>query len=458
VRAPRVPGIARRAATAVAALAALAACGGEGGGVVDPPGGAAGRVRVTANRTATIDEVSAVTLAAEVRTAAGAPVPGAAVTWDALEPGVATVGADGVVRGVAPGVARVVARAAGAGAVAPDTAVVTVEPAAVARVVAADTALPAALAVGDTGTVTAGLVAAGGAALAPTHGRAVTWASGDPGVLAVTPDGRVTARAAGTAVLTATSGPRTGGAPGTPGGGATTTLPVTVAAAPFRVALTLEPSVTPAVAEAARAAARRWERVVARGSAAPLDRRTPTCDPYAGLAAGRFAVTVRVAPSGAGPNTAEAAQACLRTDYQGAAVVVTVDPGLAARAEAGGPGGGGGPDVAAVLAHEVGHGLGLGGWRYGQPAPMVDAGLTAFTGAQAAAAWQAMGGGGFAPLQVGAPGPVSHWSHAGGLCGELLAPVVTRDSRLSAVTLAALVDLGWAVRAERAEAYTRRTC
>lgn len=419
----------------------LAACSGGGdggGGVVEPT--PTGRVAVTGNRAATIDEVGSVTLQAEVRTAAGAVVPGAGVNWVALEPAVATVGADGVVRGVAPGVAHVVASAAGGTRATPDTAVVTVTPAAVARVVPADTALPAALAAGDTGTVTATLRAANDAALGPSAARTVTWTSADPAVVAVTADGRVTARAAGTTTLAATSG------------GVTGFLPLTVAAAPFRVQLTLDPSVTPAVAAATQAAVRRWERRVAQGSAAPLDARMAACGAYAGLAAGRFAVRVRVAPSPEGPYTGQASQDCLRTDYQGVAVTVTVDTGLAVRAAADA---GAQQDVAAVVTHEIGHGLGLGAWRYQTPAPQVDAGATTFLGTRAAAAWQALGGGGFTPLQAGS---VAHWSQPGGLCGELMAPVVSRGSALSAVTLGALVDLGWTVRAERTEPYTRRTC
>ena len=84
--------------------------------------------------------------------------------------------------------------------------------------------------------------------------------------------------------------------------------------------------------------------------------------------------------------------------------------------------------------------------------------VTAFTGSQAAAAWQALGGTGYAPVQAVQPGPNTHWSQAAGLCQELMAPTVNAQSRLSALTLAALADLGWSVRLERAEPYTRGSC
>lgn len=146
------------------------------------------------------------------RDSTGAPTP-RAVTWEALDPGVAVVSADGVVRGVSPGQARVVARSGGSSA----SVVVTVSAARAPSAAAAPAAPPAesrarpmpqpvpeatvarltlepgelALAVGAQGRLTAD--------------RPVTWRSSNPGVASVDAGGVVTALAAGTATIVASA-------------------------------------------------------------------------------------------------------------------------------------------------------------------------------------------------------------------------------------------------------------
>ena len=436
---------------AVAVTTALTACasGGGDGGAPVAPGPTVRAVRVISNRTATVDETGSVALVATATAADGSSVGGTAFAWTSLDPSVATVDGTGVVHAVAPGVAHVVVAAPVAPQATPDTATITVTAAQVAKVVASDSALPAALAVGDTGTVQAALLSAGGTTLAPTNGRAVTWASAAPGIVQITPDGHLTALATGAAVLTATSG-----AAGTAGNGAAGSITVQVLAAPFRVVFAFDASVPSAVQTAARAAARRWEHLIAQGSPAALDRRTSACDPEVGLAPGQFAVALRVAPSPEGPYTGAGGPNCLRTDYQGAASGVVLDTGIVSSAYAPGPQG---PAfLAALVAHEIGHGLGIGSWRYQSPAAKVDATLTMFLGAQAATAWQGLGGSGNAPVQPN--NSAAHWSEPGGLCGELMAPHVSSASVISSVSLGALTDLGWTVRSDRAEAYVRKTC
>jgi serine/threonine-protein kinase len=173
-------------------------------------------------------------LTAVLRDSAGASVP-AAVLWEALDPQVAVVSADGLVRGVTAGQGRVVARSGGASA----SAVVTVSPAAVppaptatrtvegpARVASVGVSPPGlSLAVGESARLTAALRAADGAALS---GRPIAWTSSDSRVARVNPDGSVTAAAPGTALVTASVE------------SASATVAVTVSTAPV-AAIAVEP-------------------------------------------------------------------------------------------------------------------------------------------------------------------------------------------------------------------------
>jgi subtilisin family serine protease len=88
-------------------------------------GGTVAVVRVEPGRD-TIPVGGTVQLRAAARDAAGEPV-FANIDWTSLDPGIATVSAHGMVRGIAPGTARIVAMAGTAA----DTAIIVVQPAAV---------------------------------------------------------------------------------------------------------------------------------------------------------------------------------------------------------------------------------------------------------------------------------------------------------------------------------------
>jgi hypothetical protein len=103
-----------------------------------------------------------------------------------------------------------------------------------------------------------------------------------------------------------------------------------------------------------------------------------------------------------------------------------------------------------IIAHEVGHVFGIGvGWDEGAGGALVEGDTLSndpiFTGVQARRAFALLGdsrnfSGRLVPLQLGVLG---HW-RSGALGGELMAPVVTLTRQpLSAVTAAALQDLGW---------------
>lgn len=147
-------------------------------------------------------------LQAVPRDATGAATP-SDVNWEALDPAVATVSAQGLVRGVRQGQGRVVARSGGSSA----SVVVTVAaappppaapragaPPPVASMALSPTTLT--LTVGETASLTASPRAADGSSLPD---RRVTYASSEPRVASVSADGVVTAHAAGTVQITGTT-------------------------------------------------------------------------------------------------------------------------------------------------------------------------------------------------------------------------------------------------------------
>lgn len=135
-------------------------------------------------------------LSARVRSPDGELLPRVSVTWSSSDESVAAVGPDGVVAGRAPGTA-VIRAVAGKGS---GSTTVTVVPVPVASVVVSpDTAT---LVAGSTWKLTAVLRDASGAVLT---GRAVAWSSDDESVASVAPDGSVTARGEGTALIAAES-------------------------------------------------------------------------------------------------------------------------------------------------------------------------------------------------------------------------------------------------------------
>lgn len=170
-----------------------------------PPAGPPADVRVTPAQ-AQVRVGATTPLAAAVQDAAGQALRGVAVSWQALDPGLATVSGQGTVTGVSDGTARVVASIAGYS----DTATVLVMPVeppgdstgAVASVAVAPGALT--LRPGTTGQLS---VAVRDAAGVPVNGRAVTWTTDNGLVARVDPSGNgalITAASAGSAEVTAT--------------------------------------------------------------------------------------------------------------------------------------------------------------------------------------------------------------------------------------------------------------
>lgn len=135
-------------------------------------------------------------LSAQVTDQNGKVVSGAVVTWSSGNPAVATVdAASGVVTAVAPGVDTVTATSN----TLTGTAVITVKLVPVVTV----TLTPdnPSLYVGQTTTLVPTVSDSAGNALSLT-GRAVSWSSNNAGVAAVDNTGKVTAKAAGSAVIT----------------------------------------------------------------------------------------------------------------------------------------------------------------------------------------------------------------------------------------------------------------
>ena len=135
------------------------------------------------------------TLVATPLSSSGQPLAGRLVTWSSGTPTVATVSASGLVTAVAAGTANIIATSEGQSG----SATITVTPQPVASLsVTGKTALV----VGDTTTLVATPRNASGQ---PLSGRVITWSSGTPTVATVSANGLVTAIAAGSAVITATT-------------------------------------------------------------------------------------------------------------------------------------------------------------------------------------------------------------------------------------------------------------
>ena len=116
----------------------------------------------------------------------------------------------------------------------------------------------------------------------------------------------------------------------------------------------------------------------------------------------------------------------------------------------------GGQYLMNIISHEIGHVLGIGGERWGSLLSGIDGPDPHFTGAQAVAAFNSVGGDAYSlgekvPVaNLGAVG--THWRQS--IFGpELMATVTNFSNPISLVTVAALADLGWEVDFGRAEPY-----
>jgi uncharacterized protein YjdB len=137
-----------------------------------------------------------VSLTATTLDSAGSVLTGRAMTWSSNSAAVATVNASGVLSAVAPGSTTVTATSEGRSG----TASVTVSSVPVASVTVAPAS--ASLQVGQTVQLTATPKDANGGVLS---GRVITWSSNDTTIAKASQSGLATARAAGSATITATS-------------------------------------------------------------------------------------------------------------------------------------------------------------------------------------------------------------------------------------------------------------
>ena len=142
------------------------------------------------------------TLSASVSNALGQVIGGAAVSWSSTDVSIASV-SGGVVSALAPGTVTVTATSGVASA----SVNVTVTPSSVATVTVSISigSLPA-------GSMTTATVALADAAGLPLTGRVVAWGTSNSAVAAVSSGGTITAVAAGTCTITATSEGKSGSA------------------------------------------------------------------------------------------------------------------------------------------------------------------------------------------------------------------------------------------------------
>ena len=154
-------------------------------------------VSITPSRSS-IEVDGTVQLAAQPKDARGNALAGRPVQWTSGSSDIATVGADGTVKGIAVGSATITAIAEGKSATASVTVVLT-------RVdVASVTIAPngGELDVGERLQLAAELKDARGSAI---RDRTPSWVSSDPAVATVTPTGQVSAISSGTTTITASS-------------------------------------------------------------------------------------------------------------------------------------------------------------------------------------------------------------------------------------------------------------
>jgi len=168
--------------------------------VSEPQSGPGEVERVVASTSSVVfDEIGATRqLEAAAVDGSSQPVPGVSLMWLSLDPSIASVNDDGLVTALAEGVARVGVGAPCCGVA--DTVQVRVEQ------VPAQVALqPGSLDLvsGEAATVVASVADANGHEISEPY---VRWQSADPAVATVNQSGRVTARSAGSTVVTATSG------------------------------------------------------------------------------------------------------------------------------------------------------------------------------------------------------------------------------------------------------------
>jgi serine/threonine-protein kinase len=161
------------------------------------------RVQLRASRTDAILPGQTVNVAATVRDESGKPIRNAPLRWSSSDPRVATVDATGTVLGIAEGSARISAQS---GTVSEAVTVsVNAPPPDPAVVVTVEFAEIPSMTVGDSVRLNAvARNALGGAAT----GATIAWSSSNPDVAAVSANGVLAARGAGSTTIVASSGTR----------------------------------------------------------------------------------------------------------------------------------------------------------------------------------------------------------------------------------------------------------
>ena len=182
----------------LSAVLLLLACGdGEPTAPPTPPTPVATSITLSATTLSLSSLGETQPISATVKDQNGATMSGASVTWSSSAASVATVSSTGLVTSVADGSATITATSGSASA----NASASIQQVAVSITLSPDSLVFAAP--GDTATVTATVLDAGGTVIA---GATVTWSSSSASIATVSAAGLVTAIGNGTATITATSG------------------------------------------------------------------------------------------------------------------------------------------------------------------------------------------------------------------------------------------------------------
>jgi uncharacterized protein YjdB len=211
-----------------------------------PPAASVALVEVVPPHLA-LTQGSTAALSATPRDASGAAVHATPVSWVSADPNVAAVSADGMVTAIAPGTVTITARSEGSSASIAVT-VTTPQP----RVAAPDRVAPrvtsvivsppsASILVGGTRRLAAAAYDQSGAEMS---GRGFTWASSNPAVASVTPNGLVRSVSEGSARITASSGSYAGTATITVGSRPVTSVALSPVRGQIAVGATLQLSAT----------------------------------------------------------------------------------------------------------------------------------------------------------------------------------------------------------------------
>jgi hypothetical protein len=242
---------------------------------------------------------------------------------------------------------------------------------------------------------------------------------------------------------------------------ATTSVAINVVdPSPFDLVVTPDPGVPSTITIAAARAVAKWRRVVRQnvGPAVTIGPDEDQCGalpPGGSLAVAGIRVRLRMVQN---LGVAATGGPCIVRSESGLALtgmisINTAGPHLADQAIAD-----------RMLVHELGHVLGIGTWWFSAIGRKYypDTALTDpyFTGPRAIAAFLAVGGAAYAgrkvPVEIpgGTAAPGTHWR--GSVVGANL-EVMQAGPRLSAITIAALADMGWSVDENAADLYTLPT-